>query len=48
MSRKSEKWYREAAKRLKTSLKHKKHLEILKDIKDCNVSLHRLIGDVLE
>jgi hypothetical protein len=33
---------------LKTSLKHKRHLSVLDDIKECNVSLHRLVGDVLE
>jgi hypothetical protein len=33
---------------LKSSLKHKKHITVLEDIKDCNVSLHRLVGDVLE
>jgi hypothetical protein len=33
---------------LKTSLKHKAYAAILEDIKECNQSLHRLIGDMVE
>jgi hypothetical protein len=29
-------------------MKRKKHISILADIKECNDSVHRLIGDVLE
>jgi hypothetical protein len=35
-------------KRLRNSLKHKSHAEILDEVKECNVSLRRLIGDALE
>jgi hypothetical protein len=33
---------------LKTSLKHKAYAAVLDDIKECNYSLHRLIGDTVE
>jgi hypothetical protein len=46
--KKSDKWYDKTAKVLKNSMKRKKHNSILVDIKECNDSVHRLIGDVLE
>ena len=33
---------------MKTSIKHKSYVAVLAEIKECNNSLHRLIGDIVE
>lgn len=43
----SDKWYAKTSKKLKASMKHQKHVTRLEEIKECNETLYRLVGDVL-
>jgi hypothetical protein len=44
----TDRWYEKVSKRMKACLKSSKHLELLKDIKECNQSLHQLTDDCNE
>ena len=43
-----DKWYERAAERLKAGVKHKRHVQLLVEIRECNDTLHHLVGDILD